>query len=204
MIERLTVVLIESTYLIRAGFENLLQEIPGLFVREIFDGTEKNLADKIKSLKPDLVIVNCDLYQEKLLNLVNKLRTENGIIQIGLVSDKTPTNICSQFGHILRANDSKFDMLEALRTAIGNEKLKNTTDPNQLQLSARELTILKKVAIGMTNQEVADALFLSVHTVMTHRKNITKKLGIKTVSGLTVYALMNKLVGMNEVNLKKT
>jgi len=53
--------------------------------------------------------------------------------------------------------------------------------------------------MGLTNQEIADKLFLSVHTVMTHRKKITRKLGIKTVSGLTVFALMNKLVDIREV-----
>jgi DNA-binding CsgD family transcriptional regulator len=42
-------------------------------------------------------------------------------------------------------------------------------------------------------------LFLSVHTVTTHRKNITKKLGIKTVSGLTVYALLNKIIKMDDL-----
>ncbi|RLD72360.1 MAG: DNA-binding response regulator, partial [Bacteroidetes bacterium] len=67
-------------------------------------------------------------------------------------------------------------------------------------LSERETTVLKHVTQGMTNQEIAEKLFLSVHTVTTHRKNITKKLGIKTVSGLTVYALLNKVIDMREIN----
>lgn len=67
-------------------------------------------------------------------------------------------------------------------------------------LSDREKNVLKLVAKGMTNKEVAEALFLSPHTVITHRKNITKKLGIQTVSGLTVYALINNLIDPSEVN----
>jgi len=54
--------------------------------------------------------------------------------------------------------------------------------------------------LGLTNQEVAEKLFISVHTVMTHRKNITKKLGIKTVSGLTVYALLNKVIEIQDID----
>ncbi|MDD4085903.1 MAG: helix-turn-helix transcriptional regulator, partial [Bacteroidales bacterium] len=63
----------------------------------------------------------------------------------------------------------------------------------------REISILKLVALGNTNNEIADKLFISAHTVMTHRKNITRKLGIKTVSGLTVYAILNQLIKLEEV-----
>jgi len=66
-------------------------------------------------------------------------------------------------------------------------------------LSAREQEILVCVAKGMLNKEIADALDLSIHTVITHRKNITRKTGIKTVAGLTVYALLNHLIDMNSV-----
>lgn len=66
-------------------------------------------------------------------------------------------------------------------------------------LSSREVDVLKEVARGLTNKEIADTLNISMNTVMTHRKNITAKLNIKTVSGLTFYALMNNLVSGNEV-----
>ena len=66
-------------------------------------------------------------------------------------------------------------------------------------LSAREKEILVCVAQGMLNKEIADRFGLSIHTVITHRKNITRKTGIKTVAGLTVYALLNGLIDMNSV-----
>ena len=61
-------------------------------------------------------------------------------------------------------------------------------------LSAREKEILVAVAQGMLNKEIADRFNLSIHTVITHRKNITRKTGIKTVAGLTVYALLAGLM----------
>ncbi len=61
-------------------------------------------------------------------------------------------------------------------------------------LSAREKEILVCVARGMINKEIADHLNISIHTVITHRKNIVHKTGIKTVAGLTVYALLNNLL----------
>ena len=67
------------------------------------------------------------------------------------------------------------------------------TDTNS-QLSAREIEILHLVAKGMSNKGMADKLFISIHTVITHRKNITAKLGIKTIAGLTMYASINNLI----------
>jgi DNA-binding CsgD family transcriptional regulator len=55
------------------------------------------------------------------------------------------------------------------------------------------------VALGFTNKEIAERLFISTHTFITHRKNITRKIGIKTVSGLTVYALLNHLIETEEL-----
>lgn len=66
-------------------------------------------------------------------------------------------------------------------------------------LSSREQEVLVCVAKGMINKEIADYLNISVHTVITHRKNITRKTGIKTVAGLTVYALLNNLLDIGSV-----
>lgn len=59
------------------------------------------------------------------------------------------------------------------------------------ELSQREIEVLCLVAKGMTNKEIADRLCISINTVLSHRKNITAKLGIRSVSGLSVYAMMN-------------
>lgn len=64
-------------------------------------------------------------------------------------------------------------------------------EDHQEELSSREIEVLKLIARGMINKEIAEELCISLNTVLTHRKNITSKLGIKTVSGLTFYAMMN-------------
>ncbi len=66
-------------------------------------------------------------------------------------------------------------------------------------LSNREKEVLVGVVKGLQNKEIADELFLSVHTVITHRKNISRKLGIHSPSGLTVYAIANHLVDINHL-----
>ncbi len=71
--------------------------------------------------------------------------------------------------------------------------------PEGEELSTREKEILVSVARGMLNKEIADQYNISIYTVITHRKNITRKTGIKTVAGLTVYALLNNLIDINTV-----
>lgn len=71
------------------------------------------------------------------------------------------------------------------------KKLESTADS---RLSSREREVLKEVSLGKTNKEIADTLCISVNTVITHRKNITAKLGIHSVSGLSLYAVMNGII----------
>lgn len=68
-------------------------------------------------------------------------------------------------------------------------------------LSEREKQIVICVAKGMANKEIAEALCLSVNTVTTHRRNIARKLQIHSSAGITIYAIVNKLVTLDEVNV---
>ena len=69
----------------------------------------------------------------------------------------------------------------------------------QEPLSAREREIIVCVVKGMTNKQIADALCISTHTVITHRRNIAAKLQIHSAAGLTIYAIVNKLVELSEI-----
>ena len=71
--------------------------------------------------------------------------------------------------------------------------------PVQNELSMREIEVLSLVARGYINKEIADKLNISLTTVITHRKNITEKLGIKSVPGLTIYAVMRGYVEADSI-----
>ena len=66
-------------------------------------------------------------------------------------------------------------------------------------MSIREKDILAEVARGYTNKEIADRLYISIHTVITHRRNIARKLKIHSVAGLTIYAVANNLITIKEI-----
>jgi len=191
------IVLIEHSFLLRSGVESLVQEIPGMLIMEVFDGSEKSLFEKIKSKKPDLVIINPDSLGESFIGVISKLQVEPEIEVVGLLKKDCLENISSRFKHKLITSENKHVLLDSLRKICGTDG--PCEKNNQGPISKREIIILKEVVKGLTNQEIADKLFISIHTVMTHRKNITKKLGIKTVSGLMVYSLMNNIIDINEM-----
>jgi regulator of cell morphogenesis and NO signaling len=70
---------------------------------------------------------------------------------------------------------------------------------NNKNLSSREVEVLRQIVKGETNKEVADHLCISLNTVLTHRKNIISKLGIKTIPGLTFYAITNGIISGDEI-----
>ena len=69
------------------------------------------------------------------------------------------------------------------------------------QLSDREKDVIVALVQGMTNKEIADHLFISINTVITHRRNIARKLQIHSPAGLTIYAIVNNLVDISTVKL---
>ncbi len=74
-------------------------------------------------------------------------------------------------------------------------------DNGDEQLSEREKEVVACVARGLSNKDIAEKLFLSINTVTTHRRNIARKLHIHSSAGITIYAIVNKLVTLDEVNM---
>lgn len=115
-------------------------------------------------------------------------RTRTTIIQ------NTPDNDsqCS-----INVHSEESDLVNQLSCIIENNSVINDTATNEL--SQREIDVLRLVAMGYINKEIADKLSISFNTVLTHRKNISAKLGIKSVSGLGIYAVMNGHISKNDL-----
>lgn len=80
-------------------------------------------------------------------------------------------------------------------------KMINKNPDNSEALSDREKDVIVSLVQGMTNKEIADHLFISINTVITHRRNIARKLQIHSPAGLTIYAIVNNLVDISTVKL---
>ncbi|KAA6319985.1 Oxygen regulatory protein NreC, partial [termite gut metagenome] len=102
---------------------------------------------------------------------------------------------------------SILDDLETLTLKISRlQNIKSTEEEesdNTESLSLREKEIVICIVKGMTNKEIAEKLFLSIHTVITHRRNISKKLQIHSTAGLTIYAIVNKLIELKDIEERR-
>ena len=94
------------------------------------------------------------------------------------------------------------DELKHKLARLNTEEVPSEEGENEDQqtLSSREKEIVVCVVKGMTTREIADRLYLSTHTVITHRRNIARKLQVHSASGLTVYAIVNKLIELKDLN----
>jgi len=92
------------------------------------------------------------------------------------------------------------DILQPSLTKAGHRKsIIGHYKPENEELSEREKDVLIQLVRGLSNKEIADVLCISTHTVITHRKNITRKLNIHSTAGLTIYAIVNKLVDLSNL-----
>lgn len=121
------------------------------------------------------------------------------MICMALVSSYVDRNVLKQYNDVIELNDGKQKVISKIYASL-NDSGSNASQTENIELSNRETDVLVAIAKGLTNKEISEQLFISVHTVITHRKNIIKKTGIKSVSGLTVYALLNNLIDESEVN----
>ena len=100
---------------------------------------------------------------------------------------------------IPKLNKSDSSDIDTLQDSIATNNIK---PKKKKLLTKRETEILKLIVNGNLNKQIADKLNISLNTVLTHRKNILSKTGIKTVSGLTLYCISNGLLSPDSLKIK--
>lgn len=186
----------ETSYIIRKGLVYVLSQLQSVGkVVEIKEMEDINY--QLDLLQPDAVLINPmllghasrqDIRQQ--LNLAKKTSI------IALVYNLIDEQFYRSYDAIVRINDSESRIEETLNNCLNREQ-NNQSD--QEELSDREKEILISVVKGMSNKEIADHHNISIHTAITHRRNITRKLKVHSISGLTIYAIINKLVDISEI-----
>ena len=191
------IIVVESSPLLVAGLKHMLFGHLSYDVVAVLESTEK-LHDKLISLKPDIIIINPLLidYTKRFMLKIMLLKTPP-VVCIALVNAYVEPAVLKQYHGIIGLEDGKQKIEAKLREALQNDHRNEQKD--NYELSDRERDVLIAVAKGKMNKEIADQLHISIHTVISHRKNISRKTGIKSVSGLTVYALLNNMIDEREV-----
>lgn len=195
MSKALKLAVAESSAILRCGIIAVLRQLPGhdLDILEIADISQ--LVARLARCKPDVLIAN-----PASLGLLTppQLRAQAGCPDMRCIALQLVVTDAATLG----AYDdtlSVYDTAETLRAKIVRPDGGEPRAERQEPLSGREREIVVCIVKGMTNKQIAENLCISTHTVITHRRNIAQKLQIHSSAGLTIYAIVNKLVELSEI-----
>lgn len=192
------VIVIHFSEIVRVGLYSLIKDIFDVDSILLANINELNNYSDITNSQI-VILVNSEVDHNHLSKMIASIEPTNSIKSI-LVRPKGEISTCRDDCDCCFTLDvQKSRLIDLLNPYLRN--LHNADDKkNSAGLSDREKEVVKLVATGKTNKEIANELCISFHTVISHRKNITEKLGIKSISGLTVYAILNNLIDTNTMD----
>ena len=208
--ETIHIAVAESSVIIRNGISATLERISSIKAHIVEVASMEGLYDCMDAHSPDLLVVNpmfCGKFSLEQMKI-----SWPSVKYVALATSYIDSTLLAEYDGILSVYDS-IDSIEKLFLSLsmaGEELDETLSDDGQKDvviqgeeqpdvLSQREKEIVICVVEGLTNKEIADKLFLSVHTVITHRRNISRKLQIHSVAGLTIYAIANKLIALQDL-----
>jgi len=185
----------EPSVIIRSGLLSVLGRLTTLNIQILEIAEIAQLGSALCRQKPDMLIVNPALLG---MFSLQKIKSEAGCLPmkcIALQYSVTDSSTLKAYDQTISIYDTAEQIKEKLRSVCNSRD----GEASQELLSAREKEIIVGVVKGLTNKQIAERLFISAHTVITHRRNIAAKLQIHSPAGLTIYAIVNKLVELNDV-----
>ena len=193
MSRNIKIVIADPSPMVQLGLASMLHEIPDCDVAWK-TGDVQALFTRLHVLNPDVLIVNPIMLDYSRRMLVRTLFEDMPDMKmVALVSSFVDAAQLRQYHGVIEITDE----LQRIRNTLNQlqDSMRDAEDDSEsAQLSDREKDVLVCLAKGLKNSEIADQLHISIHTVITHRKNIVRKTGIKSVAGLTVYALLHNLI----------
>ena len=149
-----------------------------------------------------LLIIDQELLPDPKTSTIEKIYNNYSYSRIVAVSSTgLPPDLSIYFDMTILINDPEDTLIKKLRTVYPDGDTMSRSGGTSL-LSDRETEVLKYVALGHTNKKISVLLSISPHTVISHRKNISSKLGIKTIAGLTVYAVLNGIIPNDKLSFR--
>lgn len=186
----------EPSAILRAGIITLLKRVDK-FHAEVFEVESiDRLSDTLKWQRTDILIINPAFLGAFSLSHIRK---ESGLPELRCIA------LQLSLGDSLLSRDydetiSLYDSADQIRDKLTRLVQEPADEKRPEPLSQREKEVVVEVIKGLTNKQIADKLCLSTHTVITHRRNIASKLDIHSTAGLTIYAIVNNLVDLNEIS----
>ena len=183
--------IVEPSDIIRAGIESLISDDQFALLAPLRD-YPSDLPQRLARLQPDLLLLNPTLIPSPArMQLAALTQARPSMAIVALVYQYVEPQMLEGFKAVLDIREQGSHVAQKLRQCCQSDQ---ESANESYELSDRETEVLLLVAQGCSSKEIADRLNISIHTVNTHRKNITHKTGIKSVAGLAVYAMLHNLI----------
>jgi len=214
---KIKIILVDDHEIVRDGIKSLLLNNENIeIISEASNSGE--LYKSLESSVPDLIIMDISLPGKSGIEITKELSEESPELKVLILSMFTEEEfifnaIKAGAKGYLPKNSKQEDLIKAINIIQNGEEFfsplisevvmksyikkirsKKNINPNQNNLSARELEVLKLIAEGITNKEISEKLFISIRTVETHKTHILQKLNLKSTVDLVKYAIKNEII----------
>lgn len=189
--ETIHILVAENLPIVRDGLVSQLEHLTTVHVHAVSISTKQSLRSLLGARGFNFLFISPDF--DGGFDIFEFRRDYANIPCIAILNELKQLSLCSEYYGCITVFDSAEKILSLIVNYQKTTQAKLSVGPPDI-LSLREKEILACLAKGLSNKEVADKLCLSVYTVMTHRRNICQKLQIHSLSGLTIYAIANKLI----------
>jgi DNA-binding NarL/FixJ family response regulator len=216
--KKIKIFLVDDHQIVRDGIKSLLLDSPEISIAgEAMNG--KEFMEKIEQVLPDVILMDISLPDISGIELTRQVTQQFPDIKIVILSMYTQeefitNSIAAGAKGYLPKNTTKQELLNAIITVYNGDEYYNDavskiildnyistvrkskeaeSENDEDNLSLREKQILKLYVEGMSNQEIADKLFISIRTVESHKNHIMQKLGVKSIVELVKYAIRNNI-----------
>ena len=205
----------DNSCLIREGLRSIIADVSEFqLIGEAMKA--EDLSEKLAIVCPDVLVIDysSQYFSVDDIQVIHEEYPQLNILAITNPQTKSIISTAVNYGitsHLLK-DCNKDEIIEAIHSTAKGQKffcgkivdimLKvNDTTPSceGIKLSSREGEIIQLVAEGLSNKEIAKKLFLSVHTISTHRKNIMSKLDVKNTAGLVMYAIRQNIIKTDKI-----
>ncbi|MGN0205725.1 MAG: response regulator transcription factor, partial [Muribaculaceae bacterium] len=175
----LTVVIADKSTIVRNGLSAVVKRMPSRMVRPVEVASKDTLLNYMHSHEPEVVVVNPML--DGMFDVEAFKSDHPGVSVVALATGVLMPDVPSRYDAVVNLYDTPDAIFRTIEEIIDSD---DDSDDDSNVLSQREKEIVVCVVKGLTNKAIADKLFISIHTVITHRRNIARKLQIHSPAGL--------------------
>ncbi|MBO4581053.1 MAG: response regulator transcription factor [Bacteroidales bacterium] len=192
------ILVIEPSEMVFLGLQTMLRHSNSLDIAGHCTDIEQ-IFPMLTRYKADIALVNPSIFaRHDILGIRSYFQDYPSLLLIALRYAYYPQNIINQFDCCIDIDDTLHYIESKIDQTFQKRHSEIGTHANS-ELTKKEKEVLALIIKGKLNKEIAEELNLSIHTIITHRKNISKKTDIKSISGLTIYALLHNLIQKEDI-----